>query len=51
LNQANYAGPLSIEWEDSGMEREFGAREACAFTRKLDFSPSGRAFDASFEKE
>jgi sugar phosphate isomerase/epimerase len=50
LNDCKYAGPLSIEWEDSGMDREFGAREACAFTRRLDFSPSGRAFDSAFEK-
>jgi len=51
LNDIGYDGPLSIEWEDSGMDRQFGAREACAFTKKLDFSPSGRAFDAAFEKD
>ncbi len=50
LNQINYNGPLSIEWEDSGMDREFGAREACQFVRKLNFSPSTRAFDAAFEE-
>ncbi|GIW93514.1 MAG: AP endonuclease [Pirellulaceae bacterium] len=50
LNDIGYNGPLSIEWEDSGMDREFGAREACQFTRKLDFSPSLRAFDAAFEE-
>ncbi len=50
LNDIQYSGPLSIEWEDSGMDREFGAREACEMTRRLDFSPSGRAFDAAFEK-
>lgn len=49
LNDIAYQGPLSIEWEDSGMKREFGAREACEFTRRLDFSPSDRAFDAAFE--
>lgn len=49
LNEVNYEGPLSIEWEDSGMDREFGAREACRFTKELDFSPSGRAFDAAFD--
>jgi sugar phosphate isomerase/epimerase len=48
LNQAGYDGPLSVEWEDSGMEREHGAREACEFLKKLDFEPSGRAFDAAF---
>jgi sugar phosphate isomerase/epimerase len=48
LNRAGYAGPLSIEWEDSGMEREWGARDALAFTRTLDFTPAGAAFDAAF---
>jgi len=48
LNDIDYQGPLSIEWEDSGMDREFGAREACEFTRGIDFAPSGLAFDAAF---
>ncbi|MFN9878516.1 MAG: sugar phosphate isomerase/epimerase family protein [Planctomycetota bacterium] len=51
LNDVKYHGPLSIEWEDSGMDREFGAREACDFTRRLDFAPSHRAFDSAFEKK
>jgi sugar phosphate isomerase/epimerase len=50
LNKAGYQGPLSVEWEDSGMDREFGAREACEFVKKLDFAPSQRAFDAAFEE-
>ena len=50
LNVINYQGPLSIEWEDSGMEREFGATEACEFTKRMDFSPSNRAFDAAFDE-
>lgn len=45
LNAMNYQGPLSVEWEDSGMEREYGAKEACEFIRKIDFSPSTTAFD------
>jgi sugar phosphate isomerase/epimerase len=51
LNAAGYQGPLSVEWEDSGMDREHGAREACDFVKTLDFRPSGRAFDAAFAKE
>lgn len=51
LNDINYQGPLSVEWEDSRMDREHGAAEACAFVRKLDFPPSARAFDASFDKK
>jgi sugar phosphate isomerase/epimerase len=49
LNHAGYQGPLSVEWEDSGMEREHGAAEAAAFVRRIDFKPSGRAFDAAFD--
>ena len=51
LNQINYQGPLSVEWEDIGMDREHGATEAAAFVRKLDFAPSAVAFDAAFEKK
>ncbi|MCC6660090.1 MAG: sugar phosphate isomerase/epimerase [Phycisphaerales bacterium] len=50
LNRARYAGPLSVEWEDSGMNREHGARESCAFVRGLDFEPGERAFDSAFER-
>jgi sugar phosphate isomerase/epimerase len=49
LNQIGYNGPLSVEWEDSGMEREFGAREACEFVRKMDFAPSNIKFDAQMQ--
>ena len=51
LNRINYQGPLSVEWEDGGMDREHGAAEACAFVRRLDFKPSAVAFDAAFEKK
>jgi sugar phosphate isomerase/epimerase len=51
LNRINYAGPLSVEWEDAGMDREFGATEAAQFVRTVDFAPSERAFDAAFERE
>ncbi len=48
LNAVGYNGPLSVEWEDSGMDREHGAAEAAQFCRNVDFEPSGRAFDAAF---
>ena len=51
LNIANYQGPLSVEWEDAGMDRERGAREACEFVRKIDFEPSKIAFDAAFSDD
>jgi len=50
LNRIGYSGPLSVEWEDSGMDREHGARESCEYVRSIDFQPSGRAFDAAFEE-
>jgi sugar phosphate isomerase/epimerase len=51
LNRAGYTGPLSVEWEDAGMDREFGAREACTRIRSTDFAPSTAAFDAAFARE
>ncbi|MHC4400724.1 MAG: sugar phosphate isomerase/epimerase family protein, partial [Planctomycetota bacterium] len=51
LNDAGYQGPLSVEWEDSGMDRDHGAKEACELVKKLDFAPSQVAFDAAFDKD
>jgi len=51
LNNIGYQGPLSVEWEDSGMDREHGAKEACEFVNKVDFPPSEMAFDGQFEVE
>lgn len=48
LNDIGYQGPLSVEWEDSGMDREHGAKEACEFVRRLDFPRSGRGFEDAF---
>jgi len=50
LNDIGYKGPLSVEWEDSAMSREQGAREACEFVKGVDITPSDVAFDAQFEK-
>jgi sugar phosphate isomerase/epimerase len=50
LNRIGYAGPLSIEWEDSGMDREWGAPDALAFVRRTDFAPSEIAFDAAMQR-
>lgn len=51
LNRIGYQGPLSIEWEDSGMDREYGAQDAIGFVRRSDFSPSDVAFDAAFSQK
>ena len=48
LNRIGYSGPLSIEWEDSGMDRDWGAPEALALVRSNDFAASAVAFDAAF---
>ena len=50
LNRIGYEGPLSIEWEDSGMDRDWGAPDALAFVRRTDFAPSEIAFDAAMQK-
>lgn len=51
LNHIGYQGPLSVEWEDSAMDRMYGAKEACAFVKRLDFAPcKSGAFDAAFER-
>lgn len=50
LNQAGYQGPLSVEWEDSGMDREHGAKEAVDFVRDIDFPPSAISFEAGMRE-
>ncbi len=51
LNHIGYRGPLSVEWEDSGMDRMHGAKEACEFVKRTDFESSNVAFDAAFDKK
>lgn len=50
LNRIGYQGPLSVEWEDSGMDRLHGAAEAVRLVRGWDFAPSAVAFDAAFSR-
>ena len=50
LNDIGYAGPLSVEWEDSRMDREHGAAEAAGFVKKIDYPRSAIAFDAQFDR-
>ncbi|MEA1951081.1 MAG: sugar phosphate isomerase/epimerase family protein [Planctomycetota bacterium] len=51
LNDVGYEGPLSVEWEDTGMSRDQGAQEACDYVRSIEITPSNIAFDAAFDKE
>ena len=50
LNRTGYEGPLSIEWEDAGMDREWGARDALRFVRQVDFEPSAFVFDQAMQR-
>ena len=50
LNDVGYNGPLSVEWEDSRMDRVHGATESAAYSKRLDFKPAAGAFDAVFDK-
>jgi len=51
LNRMGYDGPLSIEWEDSGMDREHGAEEALGRVREVDFPPAHTGFEEAFSEE
>ncbi|GAA2601321.1 sugar phosphate isomerase/epimerase family protein [Actinomadura fulvescens] len=49
LNAIGYDGPISIEWEDAGMDRLQGAPEALAYVRALNaITPPATSFDAAF---
>jgi sugar phosphate isomerase/epimerase len=48
LNEIGYDGPLSVEWQDPGMDRLHGAAEACAFVKRLDFEPPPRGAEQAF---
>jgi sugar phosphate isomerase/epimerase len=48
LNDIGYAGPLSVEWEDSNMDREFGAADAAQYLRRLSFDPPTAAWFSAF---
>jgi sugar phosphate isomerase/epimerase len=48
LNEIGYDGPLAVEWSDPGMDRLYGAEEACRFVKRLDFEPPPRAGEQAF---
>ena len=48
LAAIGYAGPISVEWEDAGMDRLHGAPEALEFLRRFDYEPPSASFDAAF---
>ena len=48
LRAIGYDGPISVEWEDAGMDRLHGAPEALEYLRRFDFEPPTASFDAAF---
>ena len=48
LTRSTVTSERTVEWEDGGMDREFGATESAAFVKKVDFPPSKIIFDAQF---
>ncbi|PSK98390.1 sugar phosphate isomerase/epimerase [Murinocardiopsis flavida] len=49
LNTIGYDGPISVEWEDAGMDRLIGAPEALEFVRGMArIEPPKASFDAAF---
>ncbi len=51
LNAIGYQGPISVEWEDAGMDRLRGAAEAVQNLRRLTFDPPGAPFDTAFSSQ
>lgn len=51
LDAIGYDGPISIEWEDAGMDRLRGAAEAVTFVRSLLWKRPDASFDAAFSNQ
>lgn len=51
LNDVGYSGPLSVEWEDGGMDRDHGAKESAEYCKRIDFPASNIVFDEQFNKD
>lgn len=51
LNSIGYEGPLSVEWEDSGMERFRGGTESCVYAKRVNINANAGAFDAAMKND
>ncbi|MET8469001.1 sugar phosphate isomerase/epimerase [Streptomyces sp. NPDC006422] len=51
LAAIGYTGPISVEWEDAGMDRMHGAAEAVRRVRSLLWPLPTASFDAAFENQ
>ncbi len=49
LNEIGYDGPLAVEWQDSGMDRDYGAEDASKFVKRLDFDPARARYGGGFK--
>jgi sugar phosphate isomerase/epimerase len=50
LNEIGYEGALAVEWKDAGMDRDYGAEDACKFVKRLDFEPARRRGNDMFRE-
>ncbi len=50
LTAIGYTGPISIEWEDAGMDRLVGAPDALQYVRSKLFDAPAAAFDSAFSQ-
>ncbi|MDN5880522.1 MAG: sugar phosphate isomerase/epimerase [Micrococcaceae bacterium] len=51
LAHIGYDGPISVEWEDAGMDRLHGAAEAVGRIRELLWKRPEASFDAAFSQQ
>jgi sugar phosphate isomerase/epimerase len=51
LRAIGYTGPVSIEWEDAGMDRLRGAAQAVEFVRSLLWPLPAASFDSAFRNQ
>jgi sugar phosphate isomerase/epimerase len=51
LNAIGYQGPISIEWEDAGMDRLRGGKQALEYVRAHLFDAPSASFDAAFSQQ
>ncbi len=46
LNDIGYDGPMSVDWADAGLDRDFGADDACKFVKQIDVPAAARSRQA-----
>ena len=51
LRSIGYSGPFSAEWDDAGIDRLHGAKEAAGFVRSLLWKLPEQAFDSVFNNQ